>query len=147
MSQDTHTEGREVHIQSVPWQTDTRAILEAAMGPPAWIVRKRRIEDEEDRIRARARELWLGLAFSIDNPREFGARWRQELSTLSLAEVNRLIESHNKYYVAEANLPSNPVTRQIIDITGQPYQPWPLWSVDRLLEEFKPDYEVAQAAR
>jgi len=48
--------------------------------------------------------------------------WRATAETWSFAEVNELIERHNRNFPAEARLPMDPRTRDFVKINGRPYQ-------------------------
>lgn len=90
--------------------------VRAMGGAPAYITRKRQIEDIEEALVNRIAELLLesesaALAF-------FARRW----FIGRLARLNALIATHNRYYPTEANLPMDPLTGATLE-RGAPWQP------------------------
>jgi hypothetical protein len=99
-----------------------RAII---AGPPAWSVRLRRIEAAEQEIV----EALAALAAEE-------GRWPEALPAWldrRRAALNALVAAHNAYYPIEANLPSNPLTRQVMD-GGKPWAAMDPRSAAGLLE-------------
>jgi len=95
--------------------------IRAAAGPPAFMRRKRHIEDLTDSLRECA-----ASAIARTGGDAVAARAvleSQAAVVRSLRELNRLIASHNRYYPIEANLPIDPVTRVQLD-RGAPRRPW-----------------------
>ena len=80
-----------------------------AQGPPAYIRRRRRIEDLERRI--------VALLEAAADPAS------SEVTSL-LAAVNDLIDRHNRYYPIEANLPIDPRSATLLD-RGVAWRPLP----------------------
>ena len=73
------------------------------------------------------------------------ARGGETVRAWSFAEVNELIERHNRNFPAEARLPMDPRTRDFVKINGRPYQRDPLdaaWA----LERFPADLHAARRA-
>jgi hypothetical protein len=87
-------------------------------GPPAYVLRRRRIEDLEASIlRAiRTYAAKTGARMSPDSP---PAGVRRSLSVL-----HQLIEAHNAYYPIEASLPIDAATGYLLDF-GKPWTPMP----------------------
>lgn len=82
----------------------------AIIGIPAWIRRKREIEDRLD----------AAVALLRDAPDEK----RVELAAEALTPINALIEKHNLYYPIEANLPVDLKTGRMLDRgTLEPWEP------------------------
>ena len=98
--------------------TPTPAIR-ALGGPTIWMRRLRAIEDELDRHEAQLGEAWRELAAEIADPDEFARRWRETARTWSFAQVNELIERHNRNFPAEARLPMDPRTRDFVKFNGR----------------------------
>ena len=71
-------------------------------------------------------EAWRELAAETRDADEFARRWRETARTWSFAQVNELIERHNRNFPAEARLPMDPRTRDFVKINGKPYQREPL---------------------
>jgi hypothetical protein len=121
------------------FRPDGDSTIRALGGPTIWMRRLRAIEDELDRHERALAEAWHALAADVKDEAEFEQRWRQTAETWSFAEVNELIERHNRNFPAEARLPMDPRTRDFVQINGRPYQREPLdvawilsrWSADR----------------
>jgi len=100
-------------------------------GAPAWSVRLRRIERlEEELVTA-----LVTLAFRTGSPPEVLPR----VLTVKLATLNELIAVHNAYYPIEANLPSDPRTRDVMD-GGTPWQSMDLRTAEALLAAARTRY-------
>jgi transcriptional regulator with XRE-family HTH domain len=76
--------------------------LRAASGPPMYMRRLRRIEDEIARNERDLQEAWESLA--AEEPDTFAARWRETAAAWDFGVVNELITKHNEHYPVEANL-------------------------------------------
>ncbi len=109
--------------------------VRAAAGPPAYMRRRRHIEDLAASLRetvataiARAGGAEAVRGRQGQRQPEPGAvlsALEQIAAERCLRELNRLIAAHNRYYPIEANLPLDPVSRVQLD-RGRPYQPMPL---------------------
>jgi len=84
-----------------------------AQGAPGYIRRRKRIEDLQDRLRAR-------LAAAADAR----ALIVTEDFVADLALLNDLIGRHNSYYPIEANLPVDVRTGRLLE-RGTPWRPLP----------------------
>ena len=93
------------------------------MGPPAYMRRKRHIEDLEDFI---ARGLVLLERGEVERPEAFRSRLER-----MLVKANELIALHNRYYPSEANLPIDPSTGSLLE-KGAPWSPLPRITFDIL---------------
>jgi hypothetical protein len=100
----------------------------AAAGPPAYCVRKRRIEDLEAQIVDAIQEAVLLAPDLADARRTLANRRTIERQLRQLAE---LIVAHNRYYPVEAKLPLDPRTGQLLE-RGAPWKPLPLPTFDAL---------------
>ncbi|WP_394835594.1 hypothetical protein LVJ94_01525 [Pendulispora rubella] len=85
-------------------------------GPPAFMRRKRHIEDLEESIARGLVLLDRGLA---KRPETLRIRLDRQL-----VQLNELIELHNRYYPAEANLRMDPISGEILEM-GKPWSPLP----------------------
>jgi hypothetical protein len=92
-------------------------------GPPAYVRRRRHIEDLEGRLLA-AIAGCEGLA-----PEDAAAllRWIEH----QLERLGVLVVDHNRYYPVEANLPLDPRTGEMID-GRRPWAPMPLPTLESL---------------
>jgi len=97
--------------------------IRALGGPPAYAIRRRRIEDLEEKLVLRVVE-----ALDVSD-----ARGEAIAFAIDLGQLNTLIETHNKYYPAEANLPMSPTTGEMLE-RGEPWRPLPLMTTERLLQ-------------
>ncbi|MBL8608858.1 MAG: hypothetical protein JNL38_16150 [Myxococcales bacterium] len=96
--------------------------IRALGGPPAYVVRKKRIEDLTDKLVLRVVE-----ALDVSD-----ARAEALAEVLDLAPLNKLIDTHNRYYPAEANLPLSPVTGEMLE-RGEPWRPMAPMTPESLL--------------
>lgn len=96
--------------------------------------RLRAIEDAVEQHERRLGESWRTLAEEIEDPAEFAAAWQELAGNWSFAQVNELIERHNRNFPAEARLAMDPRTRDFVRINGRSYLREPLdarWILDR----------------
>ncbi|MCL2825144.1 MAG: hypothetical protein FWD57_14230 [Polyangiaceae bacterium] len=99
--------------------------LRAAVGIPAYMRRKRRIEDIEDAMRDALEQLYEQSL--IDNRGNEAIARSEVVETaqgMDLSALNDLIERHNKYYPIEANLPTDVQSGRIM-AGGKPWEPIP----------------------
>jgi hypothetical protein len=104
--------------------------------------RLRAIEDAVEQHERQLADARRALAAELADPDEFAAAWRELAGNWSFAEVNELIERHNRNFPAEARLPMDPRTRDFVRVNGRPYLREPLdarWILDR----FPADREAA----
>jgi hypothetical protein len=91
----------------------TEEKVRALMGPPAYMRRRRDIEDLEENLLKKLR---------AGKPPE----------SLDLRPINDLIDRHNRYYPVEANLPIDPQTGVLLEL-GRPWKPMPKLTIETLL--------------
>ncbi len=106
--------------------------------------RLRAIEDAVEQHERRLEEAWRTLAETVEDPAEFAAAWRELAESWSFAEVNGLIERHNRNFPAEARLAMDPRTRDFVRINGRSYLREP-FDAQWILRHFPPDREKAAA--
>ena len=75
------------------------------IGVPAWAARKRKIEDDQQRLVAELVELHDTLVAKRTAAGEIDRALQRAAAALDLAKLNDLVSSHNRYYPIEANLP------------------------------------------
>jgi len=113
-------------------------------GPRQYMVRLREIEamtaDHEHALDTERRRLASAVA-----PEEFGATWRRVAERWSFAEVNDLIERHNRWYPAESRLPMDPRRGDFVLVNGRDYRLRPL-DADWILERYPAVRDDAEAA-
>jgi len=120
--------------------------IRALGGPTVWMRRLRTIENELERHEAELNERWLELAAETDDEAAFARAWRETASRWSFAQVNELIERHNRNFPAEARLPMDPRTRDFVKINGRSYEREPLderWVLEHWPAELEAARQVA----
>jgi hypothetical protein len=127
------------------FRPDADSAIRALGGPTVWMRRLRAIEDELARHEAQLGEAWRELADEVADAEEFARQWRALAGSWSFAQVNELIERHNRNFPAEARLPMDPRTRDFVKINGRPYQRRPL-DADWILERWPADRDAARDA-
>ena len=124
------------------FRPDSDAGVRALGGPLIWMRRLRAIEDAEERHKRQLEAARRNLAEELEEPAAFAAAWRELAANWRFAEVNELIERHNRNFPAEARLAMDPRTRDFVRINGRSYLREPLdarWILDR----FPADREAA----
>jgi hypothetical protein len=122
------------------FRPDADSAIRALGGPTIWMRRLRAIEDELERHEAQLEEEWRALAEETSDAAEFATRWRETAEAWSFAQVNELIDRHNRNFPAEARLPMDPRTRDFVKINGKAYRREPL-DADWILERWPADLE------
>jgi hypothetical protein len=125
------------------FRPDADSAIRALGGPTIWMRRLRAIEDELERHERQLDEAWRALAAETDDAHEFASRWRETAEAWSFAQVNELIERHNRNFPAEARLPMDPRTRDFVKINGKPYER-ELLDAGWILERWPPDLASAR---
>ena len=108
------------------FRPDPESGVRALGGPTAWMRRLRAIEDAVDQHERQLGEAWRSLAEELEDPEAFAAAWRELAGNWSFAEVNELIERHNRNVPAEARLAMDPRTRDFVKVGGRDYRREPL---------------------
>ena len=119
--------------------------IRALGGPTLWMRRLRTIENEIERHEAELGEHWLALAEEAADAEAFARAWRAAARSWSFAEVNELINRHNRNFPAEARLPMDPRTRDFVRINGRSYEREPL-DARWILERWPADLRAARRA-
>jgi hypothetical protein len=118
-------DSKPLSVGSLPtnFKISLEARMRAAAGVPAFIRRKRRIEDLEQALLDALDEMFEAELSEHDGDEsaafEALARHAREMD---LTLLNDLIDRHNRYYPIEANLPHDVQTGQIM-LGGRPWQP------------------------
>jgi hypothetical protein len=123
---DSPVKGKPLRRRLRNFRPDAESGVRALGGPLHWMRRLRAIEDALDQHERQLDEAWRRLAAEVDDPDEFARVWRETARTWSFAEVNELIERHNRHFPAEARLPMDPRTRDFVRINGRRYERRPL---------------------
>jgi hypothetical protein len=119
--------------------------IRALGGPTAWMRRLRTIENEVERHEAELDERWREVAAEAPDADAFARAWQETARTWSFAQVNELIERHNRNFPAEARLPMDPRTRDFVRINGRSYVREPL-DAQWILSRWPADLAAARAA-
>jgi hypothetical protein len=127
------------------FRPDADSAIRALGGPTIWMRRLRAIEDLEDQHAAQLRDAWRELAWETPDPEEFARRWRAVAAQWSFAQINELIDGHNRNFPAEARLAMDPRTRDFVRINGRPYAR-ELLDEEWILARFPADLPAARAA-
>ena len=75
------------------------------IGVPSWAARKRKIEDDEERLVGELVQLHDALATENRAADEIELSLLAAAAAFDLTKLNELVRSHNRYYPIEANLP------------------------------------------
>jgi hypothetical protein len=120
------------------FRPDPESGVRALGGPTAWMRRLRAIEDAVDQHERQLGKTWVRLAGEFEDPAEFAAAWRELAGNWSFAQLNELIERHNRNFPAEARLAMDPRTRDFVRVNGRSYLREPLDAL-WILRRFPPD--------
>ena len=108
-------------------------------GPPAWVLRLKRIEDWMERILAIADLAWAETAVEYQgDDRRFMQVWLQYVEEVDYGRVNKWIRDHNEYFPIEANLPYDIHTGKIMN-GGRPFEEKESIGSEWLLGYYPPD--------
>lgn len=131
--------GRPLPVRLRNFRPGPDSYIAALGGPRPYMTRLREIDE---RTAAHERELeraWRTLASECAGNRPaFGRRWRRTAERWDFGVVNELIETHNRWYPAEARLPMDPRRRDFALVNGKPYRRQsldPAWVLERFPAE------------
>lgn len=137
--------GRPLRRRLRNFRPDVGHYVTSLGGPLPYMQRLRRIAEETQAHEERLAAAWAKLAEASDGDAAgFERRWRRIATRWSFAEVNDLIELHNRYYPAESRLPMDPKTGDFVPVAGRPYRKRPL-DAEWILERFPPMLQYAAA--
>lgn len=118
--------GREIEILPLPFRLTLHERMKAAMGLPAWIQRRHRLEGRFKSLRKD-----LARAYRTSSP----LAWPEVAASWNLEKVNREISSYNKYFPIERDLPMDPQVLGYVE-GGEAWKAMPLVDTDWILSEF-----------
>jgi hypothetical protein len=124
------------------FRPDAESAVRALSGPTIWMRRLRAIEDAVGQHERQLADAWRMLAEDVEDPARFAAAWRELAGNWSFAQVNELIERHNRNFPAEARLAMDPRTRDFVRLNGRSYEREPL-DADWILRRFPPERDAA----
>jgi len=142
---DSPVKGKPLRRRMRNFRPDADSAVRALGGPLYWMRRLRAIEDAVDQHKRQLDEAWHALAAEARDAAEFARLWRETARTWSFAEVNELIDRHNRNFPAEARLPMDPRTRDFVLVGGKPYRIAPL-DAAWILARFPPELPRRAAA-
>jgi hypothetical protein len=119
--------GRPLRRRVRNFRAEPDSYLASLGGPLPYMRRLRQIETEIELHLARLAEAYA----------ERAGDWRRTCERWNFAEVNELIEKHNRWYPVEARLAMDPKTRDYVNVGGRPYRLESLdaaWILDRFPE-------------
>ncbi len=140
---DSPVTGKPLRLRLRNFRPDAESAVRALGGPTIWMRRLLAIEEALDQHERQLEEAWRELAAEASHPAAFAARWRDLAHRWSFAEVNELIERHNRNFPAEARLPMDPRTRDFVRINGEHYEREPL-DAEWILARFPADLRSAR---
>jgi hypothetical protein len=118
-------DSKRLSVGSLPvnFKISLDARVRAAAGVPAYMRRKRRIEDLEEAMRQALVEVYQ-QALEDNGGDEAAAKstMQQRAREMDLGLLNDLIDRHNRYYPIEANLPTDVKTGKLM-VSGKPWEP------------------------
>jgi len=124
------------------FRPDADSAIRALGGPTVWMRRLRAIEDAVEQHEAQLEDAWRALAVEVEDAAAFAAQWREQARRWSFAQVNELIDRHNRNFPAEARLPMDPRTRDFVPVNGRSYERAPLGE-EWILARFPADRDAA----
>ena len=137
--------GKPTRLRLRNFRPSASAYLAAARGPLAYMVRLHVIEAQAAEHEERLADVWQGLAAECDGDADaFARRWQAIAREWQFAEVNDLVERHNRWYPVESRLPMDPRTGDYALVNGRDYRLAPL-DADWILERFPAALERATA--
>ncbi len=106
----------------VNFKITLEARVRAAAGIPAYMRRKRRIEDLEEALRQALAEVYQQALEELGDEASARGVMEERAKEMDLGLLNDLIDRHNRYYPIEANLPTDVKTGRMM-VLGKPWEP------------------------
>lgn len=101
------------------------------IGAPAYALRKRKIEDTEEKWVETLVALRTKLEAAGAPGPDVERALREKAETFDYAKLNELVAQHNRWYPVEANLPMDPRGRYLV--YGRPWHPEDEFTPARIL--------------
>ena len=141
-----HEKNLSEHIPSSLISLQDRVKALAVGGAPAWSRRLKRIHDLTLAATAVLHAEWHTMAQKArGNRQRFATGWQQHAERFDFHQINELVDRHNRYFPAEANLPMDMKTLDYVAFAGADYRRRRLDSA-WILSRFPPDLDVALAS-
>lgn len=143
---DNPLKGRPLRRRWRNFTPDPAGYVASMGGPLPYMERLRLIEEHTRAHLLRLERAWLALAAETrGDPERFARDWREAARAWRFADVNDLIDRHNRFFPAESRLPMDPRTGDFVSIDGRSYRRRRL-DADWVLERFPPQLAAASAA-
>ena len=140
-----HDKNLSEHVPSALISLPDRVRALAIGGAPAWSRRLKRIHDLTAAATAQLQIEWYQLAMKARGDRlRFARAWEQQAARFDFTQINELVDRHNRYFPAEANLPMDLTTHDYVSYSGSDYRRSPL-DAAWILAQFPPDLDTALA--
>src|SRR5262245_12224727 len=111
--------GRPLQLRRRHFRPSVDSYVASLGGPLPYMLRLREIERLTAEYEAELESRWHELAEECErDPRAFEDRWRSELGGYVFDDVNRLIETHNRWYPVEARLAMDVRRRDYVLVGG-----------------------------
>jgi hypothetical protein len=140
--------GRPLSLRLRNFRPAADAYLAALGGPLPYMQRLRAIDEGIDALEGELERACLETARAHERD-GFAARWQAHVEAVvagaAVAEVNDLIERHNRWYPVESRLPMDPLRGDYALVLGRDYRLAPI-DVAWVLARFPPDQAAARAA-
>jgi hypothetical protein len=141
-----HEKNLSEHIPSSLISLQDRVKALAVGGAPAWSRRLKRIHDLTLAATAELQADWHVLAKKArGDRRRFEAAWQQHAERYNFQRINELVDRHNRYFPAEANLPMDIKTLDYVAFAGGDYRRQRL-DAAWILGQFPSDLDAALAS-
>jgi len=111
--------GRPIRRRLRNFKPEADSYVASLGGPLPYMQRLRAIEAETEDHRARLADAYAEHGNDPECWRRLAERW-------NFAEVNELIDKHNRWYPIEARLKMDPRSRDFVKVGGRPYYRKPL---------------------
>ena len=142
----TPLRGKPFRLRLRNFRSAADAYLSATRGPLVYMVRLRVIEMQTAEHAERLADAWRSLAAECEGDAAlFARRWRATAASWPFAEVNDLVDRHNRWYPVESQLPMDPRTGREALVNGRDYRLAPL-DENWVLERFPAELERALAS-
>jgi hypothetical protein len=139
--------GLSEHVPSPLIALHDRVRALAIGGAPAWSRRLKRIHELTTLAEELLGEEWTDLARTCRGSADrFASEWTRHAECVRFAEINDLIDRHNRFFPAEANLGMDVHTRDYVGFGGGDYRLKHLGAA-WILERFPADFAAASIAR
>ena len=133
--EDSPLRGRRLEQRLRNFRPNADSYLAALGGPLPYMRRLKAIHAETEQHELQLAEAYATLAEESGDDDSFARRWRELAESWNFAEVNRLIEAHNRWYPVESRLPMDPKTGDYVLVDGRRYTYLPL-DADWVLARF-----------